>query len=207
MAEFVFAMKGLTKVHPPDKKIVKDLYLSFLPNAKIGVIGVNGTGKSTILRLMAGVDTDFTGECWLRPGAKVGYLPQEPNLGDAKTVIEAVEAAVAPIRKLLTDFEEMSMKLGEPMSDDEMTKLLDKQAALQDQIDAVDAWTLDHTLEIAMDALRLPPADAECANLSGGGTSRPPVARRTDEPSRRGVGRLASGPLAELPRLRRARHP
>ncbi len=177
MAEFVFAMKGLTKVHPPDKKIVKDLYLSFLPNAKIGVIGVNGTGKSTILRLMAGVDTDFTGECWLRPGAKVGYLPQEPDLGDAKTVIEAVEAAVAPIRKLLTDFEEMSMKLGEPMSDDEMTKLLDKQAALQDQIDAVDAWTLDHTLEIAMDALRLPPADAECAHLSGGEKRRVALCR------------------------------
>ena len=118
MAEFVFAMKGLTKVHPPDKKIVKDLYLSFLPNAKIGVIGVNGTGKSTILRLMAGVDTDFTGECWLRPGAKVGYLPQEPEPADAKTVIEAVEEAVAPTRKLLTDSVQLACHLGDPACDE-----------------------------------------------------------------------------------------
>ena len=100
MAEFIFTMKGVTKVHPPDKKIIEDLYLSFFPNAKIGVIGVNGTGKSSLLRIMAGVDENFTGEAWMRPGAKVGYLPQEPDLGDAKTVLEEVEAGVAPVRAI-----------------------------------------------------------------------------------------------------------
>lgn len=177
MADYVFSMKGLTKVHPPDKKIVEDLYLSFLPNAKIGVIGVNGTGKSTILRIMAGEDTNFTGETWTRPGIKVGYLPQEPDLGDAKTVKEAVEVAVKPIRDILEEFEALSMKLGEPMSDEEMTKLLDKQGALQDQIDAVDGWSLDHALEVAMDALRLPPADADPSKLSGGEKRRVALCR------------------------------
>ena len=168
MADYIYSMKGLTKVHPPDKKVIEDLYLSFLPNAKIGVIGVNGSGKSTILRIMAGVDKQFNGETWLRPGKTVGYLPQEPDLGDAKTVREAVEKGVQPIRDLLDEFETLSMKLGEPMSDEEMSKLLDKQGALQDRIDAVDGWNLDHTLEIAMDALRLPPADANPKTLSGG---------------------------------------
>ncbi len=177
MADYVFSMKGVTKVHPPDKKVVSDLYLSFLPNAKIGVIGPNGAGKSTILRIMAGVDKDFTGETWLRPGAKAGYLPQEPDLGDAKTVLEAVEVAVRPIRELMTKFDELSMKLGEPMSDEEMTKLLEKQGALQDRIDAVDGWNLDHTLELAMDALRLPPADADPAHLSGGEKRRVALCR------------------------------
>ena len=177
MADYIYAMKGLTKVHPPDKKIVEDLYLSFLPNAKIGVIGVNGTGKSTILRIMAGVDTSLNGETWLRSGKTVGYLPQEPNLGDAKTVREAVELGVKPIRDLMTEFEELSMKLGEPMSDDEMTKLLEKQGALQDRIDAVDGWNLEHTLEIAMDALRLPPADADPKVLSGGEKRRVALCR------------------------------
>ncbi|MEZ4247383.1 MAG: energy-dependent translational throttle protein EttA [Polyangiales bacterium] len=122
-----FSMKGLTKVHPPDKKVVSDLYLSFLPDAKIGIIGANGAGKSTILRIMAGVDTNYTGECWTKPGLKVGYLAQEPDLGGAKTVREAVELAVKPIRDVVNEFEELSMKLGEPMDDDEMTKLLEKQ--------------------------------------------------------------------------------
>jgi len=168
MAEFIFTMKGVTKVHPPDKKIIEDLYLSFFPDAKIGVIGVNGTGKSSLLRMMAGEDENFTGEAWLRSGAKVGYLPQEPDLGDAKTVLEAVEAGVAPVRKVLDEFNELSMKLGEPMSDEEMMKLLERQGALQDKIDAVDGWNLESTLEIAMDALRLPPADADPNTLSGG---------------------------------------
>jgi sulfate-transporting ATPase len=106
MAEFIYTMKGVTKVHPPDKKIIEDLYLSFFPDAKIGVIGVNGTGKSSLLRIMAGEDESFTGEAWLRPGAKVGYLSQEPDLGDANTVLEAVEAGVAPVRALLDEFEE-----------------------------------------------------------------------------------------------------
>lgn len=177
MADYVFSMKGLTKVHEPDKKIVKDLYLSFIPGAKIGIIGVNGTGKSTILRIMAGVDTNFTGETWTRPGVKVGYLPQEPDLGDAKTVKEAVEVAVQPTRDILDEFEALSMKLGEPMSDEEMTKLLDKQGALQDKIDAVDGWNLDHMLELAMDALRLPPADADPSKLSGGEKRRVALCR------------------------------
>jgi ATPase subunit of ABC transporter with duplicated ATPase domains len=177
MADFIFTMKGVTKVHPPDKKIIEDLYLSFLPNAKIGVIGVNGTGKSSLLRIMAGVDDSFTGEAWIRPGARVGYLSQEPDLGDAKTVLEAVEAGVAPVRRLLDEFNELSMKLGEPMSDDEMAKLLDKQGALQDKIDAADAWNLESTLEIAMDALRLPPADADPKLLSGGEKRRVALCR------------------------------
>jgi ATP-binding cassette ChvD family protein len=168
MTEYIYSIKGLTKVHPPKKKIVNDLYLSFIPGAKIGVIGVNGTGKSTLLRIMAGEDTNYTGETWLRPGATVGYLPQEPDLGDAKTVMEAVEKAVQPTRDLLTQFEELSMKFAEPMSDDEMTSLLERQGKLQDRIDAVEGWSLDHTLEIAMDALQLPPADADPAHLSGG---------------------------------------
>ena len=126
MAEFIFTMKGVTKVHPPDKKIIEDLYLSFFPDAKIGVIGVNGTGKSSLLRMMAGEDENFTGEAWLRAGAKVGYLPQEPDLGDAKTVLEAVEAGVAPVRAILDEFNELSMKLGEPMSDEEMMNLFHK---------------------------------------------------------------------------------
>ena len=161
-------MKDVTKVHPPDKKVIEDLYLSFFPNAKIGVIGVNGSGKSTILRMMAGIDENFTGETWLRPGATVGYLAQEPDLGDAKTVREAVEQAVEPTRAILREFEELSMKLGEPMSDEEMSKLLDRQGRLQDQIDAADGWMLDHTLDLAMEALRLPPGEAEIDRLSGG---------------------------------------
>lgn len=177
MAEFIFTMKGVTKVHPPDKKIIEDLYLSFFPNAKIGVIGVNGSGKSSLLRIMAGEDDSFTGEAWIRPGAKVGYLPQEPSLGDAKTVLEAVEAGVAPVRGLLDEFNELSMKLGEPMSDDEMAKLLEKQAALQDRIDAVDGWNLESTLEIAMDALRLPPPNADAKSLSGGEKRRVALCR------------------------------
>ncbi|MBW2191316.1 MAG: energy-dependent translational throttle protein EttA, partial [Deltaproteobacteria bacterium] len=177
MAEFIFTMKGVTKVHPPDKKIIEDLYLSFLPNAKIGVIGVNGTGKSSLLRIMAGVDDSFTGEAWLRPGAKVGFLSQEPDLGDAKTVLEAVEAGVSSVRAVLDEFNELSMKLGEPMSDDEMAKLLDRQGALQDKIDAVDGWNLESTLEIAMDALRLPPADADPKLLSGGEKRRVALCR------------------------------
>ncbi len=177
MAEFIYTMKGVTKVHPPDKKIIEDLYLSFFPDAKIGVIGVNGTGKSSLLRIMAGEDNTFSGEAWFRPGAKVGFLPQEPDLGDAKTVREAVEAGVAQVRALLDEFNELSMKLGEPMSDDEMAKLLDRQGALQDRIDAVDGWNLESTLEIAMDALRLPPADANPKSLSGGEKRRVALCR------------------------------
>jgi energy-dependent translational throttle protein EttA len=168
MTDYIYTMKDLMKVHPPDKTVVSNVYLSFIPGAKIGVIGANGTGKSSLLRIMAGVDKDFTGEAWARPGASVGYLAQEPDLGSAKTVMEAVDVAVKDTRALLARFEEVSMKLGEPLSDDEMNKVLEEQAKLQDQIDAVDAWSLDHQLEVAMDALRLPPADAQIEHLSGG---------------------------------------
>ncbi|MBK6807940.1 MAG: energy-dependent translational throttle protein EttA [Sandaracinaceae bacterium] len=177
MADYIFTMQGVTKVHPPDKKVVENLYLSFLPGAKIGIIGVNGTGKSTVLRIMAGVDTNFTGEAWKRAGLTVGYLEQEPDLGDAKTVREAVEEGVKPVRDLLREFEELSMKFSEPMSDDEMTKLLEKQGVLQDKIDAADGWNLEHTLELAMDALRLPPADADPKVLSGGEKRRVALCR------------------------------
>ncbi|MDH4282594.1 MAG: energy-dependent translational throttle protein EttA, partial [Myxococcales bacterium] len=177
MAEFIFTMKGVTKVQPPDKKIIEDLYLSFFPNAKIGVIGINGSGKSSLLRIMAGEDDSFTGEAWIRPGAKVGFLSQEPDLGDAKTVLEAVEAGVAPVRAVLDEFNELSTKLGEPMTDEEMAKLLERQGALQDKIDAVDGWNLESTLEIAMDALRLPPPEADPKTLSGGEKRRVALCR------------------------------
>jgi len=168
MTDYIYTMKDLMKVHPPDKTIVSNVYLSFIPGAKIGVLGVNGTGKSSLLRIMAGVDKDFTGEAWARPGASIGYLAQEPDLGSAVTVMDAVDVAVKDTRALLARFEEVSMKLGEPLSDDEMNKVLEEQGKLQDQIDAVDAWNLDHQLEVAMDALRLPPADAKIEHLSGG---------------------------------------
>jgi energy-dependent translational throttle protein EttA len=177
MADYIFTMKGVTKVHPPDKKVVEDLYLSFLPGAKIGVIGVNGAGKSSVLRIMAGEDTTFTGEAWRRPGTTVGYLSQEPDLGDAKTVLEAVERGVKPIRDLMTAFDELNQKFAEPMSDDEMSALLEKQGKLQDKIDAADGWNLDHTIEIAMDALRLPPPDADPSTLSGGERRRVALCR------------------------------
>ena len=177
MSEYILSLKGVTKVHPPDKKVVEDLYLSFIPGAKIGVIGINGTGKSTLLKILAGVDQNYTGETWRKPGLTVGYLEQEPDLGDAKTVLEAVEEGVKPIRNLLTEFEEISMKFAEPMSDEEMNKLLERQGVLQDKIDAADAWNLEHTLEVAMDALRLPPADADPSVLSGGERRRVALCR------------------------------
>ncbi|HJL14499.1 MAG TPA: energy-dependent translational throttle protein EttA [Sandaracinaceae bacterium LLY-WYZ-13_1] len=177
MADYIYTMKGVTKVHPPDKRIVTDLYLSFLPGAKIGVIGPNGMGKSTLLRIMAGEDTSFNGEAWLRPGSTVGYVPQEPDIGEDRTVKDVVEDAVKPMKEILARFEEVSMKFGEVSSDEEMNQLLEEQAKLQDQIDAADGWNLDHTLELAMDALRLPPADESVNHLSGGEKRRVALCR------------------------------
>jgi len=168
VADYIYTMQDLSKVHPPDKKVVEHVYLSFLPGAKIGVIGVNGTGKSTILRIMAGVDKSYIGDAWLRPGATVGFVSQEPDLGGATTVREAVELAVKETRDVMKEFEELSMKLGDPMSDDEMNKLLERQGKLQDKIDVADGWNLDHAVELAMDALRLPPGDSDPTVLSGG---------------------------------------
>jgi len=168
MADYIFTLQGMTKVHPPDKKVLEDVYLSFLPGAKIGVIGFNGSGKSTLLRIMAGLDKSFAGEAWSRPGSTVGYLPQEPDLGSGTSVKECVEDAVKEQRGLLARFEELSMKLGESLSDAEMSKVIEEHGKVQDQIEASDGWNLDHSLELAMDALRLPPPDADVGKLSGG---------------------------------------
>ncbi len=168
MPEFIFQMRNVTKVHPPDKKVLDNITLAFYPGAKIGVIGPNGSGKSSLMRIMAGLDTTFGGEAAPHPGTRIGYFAQEPNLGNATTVEEAVNLGVADVRALLSRFEDISNKLGEPMDSDEMTKLLDEQASLQDKIDAADAWNLDRHVELAMDALRVPPPDAEIKNLSGG---------------------------------------
>jgi sulfate-transporting ATPase len=177
MTDYIYTMKGVTKVHPPDKKVVTNLYLSFIPGAKIGVIGPNGSGKSSLLRIMAGVDKNFTGEAWMRPGASCGYIPQEPDIGQDRTVLDVVNEAVVPMRTALARFEEISNKLGEPMDGDEMEKLLAEQSRLQDVIDAGDGWNLDTMLEIAMDALRLPPAEESVNHLSGGEKRRVALCR------------------------------
>ena len=168
MPQFIYTMKDLRKVTSQGKEILKGIWLSFYEGAKIGVLGPNGSGKSTLLRIMAGLDQDFAGEAFLGQGFTVGYLPQEPLLDPKKTVLAHVEESVASTRGLLTKFEDISMKLGEPMSDAEMEKCLAEQGRLQDQIDAANAWELDRQLEIAMDALRLPPPDANVETLSGG---------------------------------------
>src|ERR1051326_3716067 len=175
--QFIYVMKALRKVVPPGKIILDDIWLSFYPGAKIGVLGPNGAGKSSLLRIMAGVDQDFQGEAWAHEGTKIGYLPQEPQLAPTKTVKENVEEAVKETRALLTKFEEISMKFAEPMSDEEMTKLQDQQARVQERIDAANAWELDRQIEIAMDALRLPPADASVTTLSGGEKRRVALCR------------------------------
>ena len=168
MADYIFTLQGMTKVHPPDKKVLEEVYLSFLPGAKIGVLGFNGSGKSTLLRIMAGQDKNFAGEAWQKPGTTVGYLSQEPDLGTGKTVKDCVEDAVHEQRDMLRKFEELSMKLGETLSDDQMNKVIEEHGKVQDQIEACDGWNLDHHLELAMDALRLAPPDAEVGPLSGG---------------------------------------
>jgi sulfate-transporting ATPase len=166
--QFIYVMKGLRKVVAPNREVLKGIWLSFYPGAKIGVVGPNGSGKSSLLRIMAGVDTDFQGEAWAAKGTRVAYLAQEPQLDPALNVRGNVEEAVRPIRELLRRYDEVNMKFAEPMSDDEMSALIEEQAKLQDRIEAIGAWELDRKIEIAMDALRLPPADADVANLSGG---------------------------------------
>jgi ATP-binding cassette ChvD family protein len=166
--QYIFTMQDLRRVHPPNKEVLKGIYLSFYPGAKIGVIGGNGAGKSTLLRIMAGVDKDFFGEAKPADGTRIGYLPQEPQLDATKTVLGNVEMAVAATKNLLLRFDEVNAKLGTDITPEEMEKLLEEQAKLQDAIDAAKGWDLDRTLEIAMDALRLPPADADVTKLSGG---------------------------------------
>ncbi|HLL45872.1 MAG TPA: ATP-binding cassette domain-containing protein, partial [Longimicrobiaceae bacterium] len=170
-------MKDLRKVVPPNREILKGIWLSFYPGAKIGVVGPNGSGKSSLLRIMAGVDKDFNGEAWPAEGTRVGYLAQEPELDPALDVRGNVEEAVKAQRDLLRRFDEINMKFAEPMSDDEMTTLIDEQARVQDQIDAGNLWDLDRKIEIAMDALRLPPAEARVENLSGGEKRRVALCR------------------------------
>ncbi len=168
MAQYIYTMNGVGKIVPPKREILKDISLSFFPGAKIGVLGLNGSGKSTLLRIMAGIDSDIHGEARPQKGIKVGYLPQEPELDLNKDVRTNVEAGIKETKDLLDRFNDISMKFAEPMSDDEMNALLEEQGKLQDAIDTAGAWEIDRTLDIAADALRLPPWDAIVNNLSGG---------------------------------------
>jgi ATP-binding cassette ChvD family protein len=170
-------MKGLGKVHPPDAVVLRDIWLSFLPGAKIGVLGLNGAGKSSLLRIMAGEDTEFIGEAFAADGVSVGFLPQEPRLDAAKSVKGNVEEGVAAVKALLERYDAMNMKLGEDLSPEEMDKVLEEQGRLQDRIDAANAWEIDSQLELAMDALRCPPGDADVAKLSGGERRRVALCR------------------------------
>jgi ATP-binding cassette ChvD family protein len=175
--EFIYTMKDLRKVVPPKREILKGIWLSFFYGAKIGVLGLNGAGKSSLLRIMAGQDPDFLGEAFIGKGYSVGLLPQEPQLDPKKDVVGNVQEGVAAKKAILDRFNEVSAKFAEPMSDDEMQKLLDEQAKLQDRIDAGNLWDLDREIEIAMDALRCPPSDADVAKLSGGERRRVALCR------------------------------
>ncbi len=175
--QYIYVMKGLNKAWPGGKTVLSDIWLSFLPGAKIGVLGVNGAGKSTLMRIMAGIDTDFTGEAWAAEGATVGYLPQEPRLDPARNVEQNIMQALGASLDLVRRFEEVSAKLGEVTDENEMTALIEEQADLQEKIDAAGAWDLSRTVGIAMDALRCPPGDADVAKLSGGERRRVALAR------------------------------
>jgi ATP-binding cassette ChvD family protein len=176
-AQYVYVMKGLGKTYPPDQTVLRDIWLSFLPGAKIGVLGLNGAGKSTLLRIMAGVETSFAGEAFAAEGVSVGFLPQEPQLNAAKDVRGNVEEGVAAIKAVLERYDAVNARLGEDLSSEEMDKLLEEQARLQDRIDATNAWDLDSRLELAMDALRCPCADADVSTLSGGERRRVALCR------------------------------
>jgi ATP-binding cassette ChvD family protein len=177
MPQFVYTMKGLGKVHPPDARVLEDIWLSFFPGAKIGVLGLNGAGKSSLLRIMSGEDQEFIGEAFPAEGLSVGFLHQEPRLNASKNVIGNVEEGVAEIKALLARYDEVNAKLGEDLTPDAMEKVLDEQSRIQDKIDASNAWDLDSRLELAMDALRLPPADADVSTLSGGERRRVALCR------------------------------
>jgi ATP-binding cassette ChvD family protein len=175
--QYIFTMKDLRKVVPPKREILRGIWLSFFPGAKIGVLGANGAGKSTLLRIMAGVDTDFLGEAWPAEGTRIGYLPQEPRLDPDKDVRGNVLDGVAETRALLTRFDEINARLAEPLDADEMEKVLEEQARVQDAIEAANGWDLDRTVEIAMDALRVPPGEADVSTLSGGEVRRVALCR------------------------------
>lgn len=175
--QYIYVMKDLRKVYPPNREVLKGIWLSFFPGAKIGLIGANGAGKSTLLKIMGGIITEFQGEAFPAEGVKVGHLPQEPQLDPTKDVLGNVEEGVRATRELLRSFDEINARFAEEMSPDEMDKLLAEQARVQDAIDACNAWELDRTLEIAMDALRLPPGDADVTKLSGGERRRVALCR------------------------------
>ena len=175
--QYIFTMKGLTRVYPPDKVVLKDIWLSFFPGAKIGVLGANGAGKSTLLRIMAGLDRDFGGEAFPADGVSIGLLQQEPELDAAKDVRGNIEDGVAETRALLAEYDRLSERLGEDLSPDEMEKALEQQGRLQDRIEAAGAWDLDSRVELAMDALRVPPPDADVRTLSGGERRRVALCR------------------------------
>src|SRR6476619_2288464 len=177
MPQFIYTMKGLGKVHPPDARVLEDIWLSFLPGAKIGVLGLNGAGKSSLLKIMAGEDTTFLGEAFPADGISVGFLHQEPRLDPKKTVLGNVEEGVAEIKALLSRYDDVNAKLGEDLSPEQMDKVLEEQSRIQDKIDATNAWDLDSQLEHAMDALRLPPPDADVTTLSGGERRRVALCR------------------------------
>ncbi len=175
--QYIFTMQNLRKVVPPQREILRGIYLSFFPGAKIGILGLNGAGKSTVLRIMAGVDKDFTGEAYPAEGTRVGFLPQDPRLDPGKSVLENVEEGVAPVKALLSRFDELSEKMGESLPDDEMEKVMAEYGRVQDAIEAASGWELDRTLESAMDALRCPPPDADVTKISGGEKRRVALCR------------------------------
>ena len=175
--QYIYTMKGLGKVHPPDTRVLNDIWLSFLPGAKIGVLGLNGAGKSSLLKIMAGEDHEFIGEAFPAAGISVGYLAQEPRLDPKKTVLGNVEEGVSEIKALLDRYDELNMKLGEDLSPEQMDKVMEEQGRLQDRIDATNAWDIDSQLELAMDALRCPPPDADVTTLSGGERRRVALCR------------------------------
>lgn len=177
MAQYIYTMIEVSKIVPPNRTIIKDISLSFFPGAKIGLLGLNGAGKSTVLRIMAGEDQDFEGEARPQPGIRIGYLPQEPVLDENKTVREIVEEGVAETKDLLRRFDEISMKFAEPMDDDAMNELLAEQADLQEGIESARGWELERTLEVAADALRLPDWNASISHLSGGERRRIAICR------------------------------
>jgi energy-dependent translational throttle protein EttA len=175
--QYIYVMKGLSKTYPGGREVLRDIWLSFLPGAKIGVLGLNGAGKSTLLRIMAGLDQDYSGEAWAAERVKVGYLPQEPHLDATKDVAANVKDGLSEVTALLARFEAVSARFAEELADDEMNALIAEQGELQEKIDAVNGWELDRTVEIAMDALRCPPGDAEVKTLSGGERRRVALCR------------------------------
>src|SRR6201994_2480079 len=177
MPQFIYTMKGLGKVHPPETRVLDDIWLSFYFGAKIGVLGLNGAGKSSLLKIMSGEDQTFIGEAFAGEGATIGFLHQEPQLDPKKTVLGNVEEGVAATKALLDRYDAINARLGEDLSPEEMDKVLDEQSRIQDKIDACNAWELDSQLEIAMDALRLPPPDADVTKLSGGERRRVALCR------------------------------